>query len=506
MRKVSILFLVFAVLMTGVSELNAQKGKKKKAPLKMAKKHLQYEEYEEAIPYVQELLNRDDQNAYYNFWMGKCLYLTYKKNKALTYLDKVNTINPDVDKDFHYLYGMTLHYNDRLDEAIDQYRIDQQQFTPEDDQYRVLANRISQASYAKRFKERKDSKLVKINNLGESVNTEYAEHSPVISADNSLLMYTARRPDSKGADPEKHYYDEDIYISKKQGNGEWSAGKNIGTPVNSKGHDATISLTADAQTLYLYRHKKAGGLYRTDFDPAGDKWKEPKSVERPLNSKYYEASICQSADSSLLFFSSDRPGGYGGLDIYMVKREGKEWGAPQNLGPKINSSFNEDAPFIHSDGTTLYYSSDGNNSLGGYDIFVTEYDSSSEAWLEPLNMGPPVNSADDEIYFVIASDGLTGYFASGREGGFGEKDIYEARFPYFRYPKRFYAMQIAGLIQDVNSLDTVASAIRLIDKTTGEVVEEMETDAGSLRYQFTLEPERSYSLQVDADGYPLGGT
>lgn len=491
---------MFAVMLTGVNDLSAQRGKKNKAPLKMAKKHLQYEEYEEAIPFVQELLNRDDQNAYYNFWMGKCLYLTYKKNKALPYMDKVNKINPDVDKDFHYLYGLTLHYNDRLEEAIAEYRKDQIQFEPDDARYRILTNRISQASYAKQFQGRKDSKLVKINNMGESINSEYAEHSPVISADNTLLMYTARRPDSKGADAENHYYDEDIYISRKQGD-SWSSGENIGTPVNSKGHDATISLTADAKTLYMYRHKKAGGLYRTDFDESGNEWKEPRSVEKPLNSKYYEASICQSADSNLLFFSSERPGGYGGLDIYMVERDGKNWGEPQNLGPRINSPFNEDAPFIHPDGITLYFSSDGGTSIGGYDIFVTEFDSSSDAWLEPLNMGPPVNSADDEIYFVISSDGLTGYFASGREGGFGEKDIYEAKFPYFRYPKRFYAMQIAGMIQDANSLDTVASSIKLIDKSTGEVVDEMATTDGSGKYRFMVEPERSYSLQVDAEGY-----
>lgn len=494
------MFLVLAVMLTGVNDLSAQRGKRKKAPLKMAKKHLQYEEYEEAIPFIQELLNKDDQNAYYNFWMGKSLYLTYKKNKALPYMDKVNEVNPDVDKDFHYLYGLTLHYNDRLEEAIAEYRKDQSQFEPDDARYRVLSNRISQASYAKQFQDRKDSKLVKINNMGESINSEYAEHSPVISADNTLLMYTARRPDSRGADPENHYYDEDIYMARKQGD-SWSAGENIGTPVNSKGHDATISLTADAKTLYLYRHKKAGGLYRTDFDEEGKEWKEPRSVEKPLNSKYYEASICQSADSSLLFFSSERPGGYGGLDIYMVERDGKNWGEPKNLGPRINTAFNEDAPFIHPDGITLYFSSDGGSSIGGYDIFVTEFDSSSQVWLEPLNMGPPVNSADDEIYFVISSDGLTGYFASGREGGYGEKDIYEAKFPYFRYPKRFYAMQIAGMIQDVNSLDTVASSIKLIDKSTGEVVDEMATSDGSRRYLFTVEPERSYSLQVAADGY-----
>lgn len=482
-------------------DLQAQRRKKKSA-LKMAKAHLQYEEYQQAIPHIQELLNREDQSPEYNYWMGKSLFLTYQKKKALPFLDKTHDLNPAIDKDFYYIYGMALHYNNRLDDAISAYRKDQSQFEPDDPRHRVLSNRISQASYAKRFKEKKDSKLVDISNMGESINTKYAEHSPVISADNTLLMFTARRPDSKGADPEKFYYDEDIYLAKKQGDG-WSPAENIGNPVNSKGHDATISLTADAQTLYLYRHKKAGGLYKTDFDAEGEKWKEPKAIEKPLNSKYYEASICQSADSSKLFFSSDRPGGYGGLDIYILEREGKEWGEPQNLGPRINTPFNEDAPFIHPDGLTLYFSSDGNTSIGGYDIFVTEFDESGDAWLDPLNMGPPINSADDEIYFVISQDGLNGYFASGREGGFGEKDIYQAKFPYFRYPKRYYAMEIAGMVQDINSLDTLPAVLKLIDKETGEVVGEVNTELESGTYTFEVEPERSYSLEVETDGYDI---
>ena len=499
LRPTSLMSLVLAFFLLGHNALLGQSKKQNKALLKDAKEHLRYEEYQQAIPLVEKLLLQDSENPYYNFWMGKSLYLTYKKNKALSFLDKVHTINPDVDKDFHYYYGLVLHYNDRFDDAIREYAADLQSYNPEDQHYKSVQNRISQATRAKQFKARKDAKLVKIENMGDAINTEYAEHSPVISADNDLLMFTARRPDSRGADPKHYFYDEDVYISRKVGDA-WTASENVGLPINSKGHDATISLTADAQTLYIYRHKKLGGLYRTDFDAEGKAWKEPRAVEKPVNSKHYEASICQSADSSLLFFSSDRPGGYGGLDIYMARREGKDWGEPENAGPVINGPFDEDAPFLHPDGVTLYFSSEGANSIGGFDIFVTEYDSSAGAWLQPLNMGPPVNTADDEIYFVLSADGKTGYFASGREGGYGEKDIYVAKFPYFRYPKRYYALEIAGIVQDENTKDTVASTIKLIDKETGEVVEEANTDEAYV-YSFIVEPERSYSLEVFSDGY-----
>ena len=498
---------VLVLLLFVASAVWAQPGGKRKEyrnALKAAKEHLRYEEYNQAIPAVQDLLKQEPNSAYYNFWMGKCLYITYKKNQALPYFEKVEKINPDVDREFHYYYGLTLHYNLKYDEAINAYKTDLERYEPGSTEYVWVANRISQCKYAQKLTKKKDAEQVKIENMGEVINTEFAEHSPVISANDSILLFTARRPECLGADPEAHFYDEDIYISHRQGdNGEWSKAENIGRPVNAKGHDATISLTADGQKLYLYRHKKAGGLFVTDFDTLGKKWEEPRAIKKPLNSKYYEASICQSADSSTLFFTSDRPGGYGGRDIYMVYLDDKnKWTEPQNLGPTINTPFDEDAPYFHPDGKTLYYSSNGPGSMGGFDIFVSEIDSSVESgWLEPLNMGIPVNTPDDDIYFVLSADGKSGYYSSGKEGGYGEKDIYQIRFPYYPYPRRYHIVELAGLVQDVQTLDTFKALVTLVDNTTNEILDSMYTGVDSASYYFILEPERSYSLKVSANGY-----
>jgi outer membrane protein OmpA-like peptidoglycan-associated protein len=500
-RKAAFLLLSLVMLL-GFSNVYAQK-KKHKNELKTTKELMHFEEFQNAIPHIQELLNDDSQNAYYNFWMGKCLYLTYKKNQALPYFQKVEAVNPDVDEEFHYYYALTLHYNLNFDKAIEEYRRDLERYNADSPEFKNVNNRISQCLYAKKVALTPENKLVKISNMGESINSEFAEHSPVISADNSTLVYTARRPDSRGADTEAGFYDEDIYVSHNTGNA-WSSGENIGLPVNSKGHDATISLSADGKTLYMYRHKRDGGLYRTDFDTEANQWKEPHVIEKPLNSRYYEASICQSADSSILFFTSNRPGGMGGLDLYMSHRQGKnDWSEPKNLGSRINTPFNEDAPYFHPDGRTLYYSSDGPNSVGGYDIFVTEWDSVADDFLQPLSMGPPINTPDDEIYFVLSADGLHGYFASGKEGGSGEKDIYEIKFPYSRYPKRVYAIEVAGIVQDANTLDTIPSKVRLIDHQLGMAIDSMEISAAVGQYTFSLEPSRAYSVEVSASGYDL---
>ncbi len=499
--KVKLLVLIMLL----ASVVVAQKGNNKndlKSNLKAAKEHLRYEEFQQALPYVQELLQEDPSSAYYNFWMGKCLYVSYKKNQALPYFEKVEKINPDIDREFHYWYGLTLHYNLYFDRAIEAYRKDMERYEPSSPEYVWVNNRISQCIYARKLSKKAGAEQVKIANLGDRINSEFSEHSPVISANDSVLLYTARRPECLGAEPEAFFYDEDIYISRKK-NGEWTEGTNIGRPVNATGHDATISLTADGNTLYIYRHKKAGGLYVTEFDQGEQKWREPKSVEKPLNSKYYEASICQSADSSLLFFTSDRPGGYGGRDIYMVKREGKNrWTDPINLGPTINTSFDEDAPYFHPDGKTLYYSSNGPGSMGGFDIFVSEMNDMEESgWLEPLNMGPPVNTPDDDIYFVLSQDGKSGYYTSGMEGGYGEKDIYNIVFPYYPYPRRYHIVEVAGLVRDVKTNDTLQAMVKLVDIETNMVLDSIVTGMDSSKYAFILEPQRTYSLVVTADGY-----
>ena len=488
----------------GIGNSVFSQGGKKKNPQKRAKEHMLYEEYEQAIPVLKELLQQDPNSAYYNFWMGKSLYLTYKKNSALGFLDKVNKINPEVDEEFHYYYGLTLHYNLLFDQAIEQYKLDLPRYKATSAEYMWVANRISQCVYARKAVTRKDASKVKIRNMGEKINTPYAEHSPVISANDSILVFTARRPESLGAKPEQNYFDEDVYVSFNQGSDEaWSESQNIGTPVNGKGHDATIALTTDAKKLYIYRHRKDGGIFVTKFDSLGKKWKEPMPVGKPFNSKYYEACVAESPDGNTLFFTSDRPGGFGGRDIYRVRREGNKYSDPENLGPHVNTPFDEDAPYMHPDGKTLYYSSNGPNSLGGFDIFVTEWDSAANAWLSPINMGAPVNTTDDDIYFVVSASGENGYYSSGKEGGYGEKDIYQIKFPYFPYPRRYFIVELAGLIQDVESLEMIADAkIILRDKATGTILDSiitLSTDTNS--FYFLLEGNKSYNLEVVAEGY-----
>lgn len=494
-RHSLILLLFLSLSVFGFS----QKGKNKNIAL--AKEHLRFEEFERAIPVLRQLIESDSRNAYYNFWMGKSLYLTYQRNQALPYLEVTNEVDPNIDREFHYYYALTLHYNLKFDRAIEEYKLDLERYKLNSPDYLWVTNRIEQCLYAKVLSQKRIQGRVEINNMGELINSRYSEHSPVISGNDSVLLFTARRPANQGAKPEQGFYDEDIYIS-YQKEGKWSRAINIGKPVNSKGHDATISLNSSGDKLYLYRHKKQGGLYRTNFDKSGLKWQKPKPVVKPLNSRFYEASICESADSSIMFFTSDRPGGFGGRDIYMVKRDGKgKWGDPENLGAMINSPFDEDAPYFHPDGKTLYYSSNGPNSMGGFDIFITEFDSLMGSWLEPLNLGSQVNTPDDDIYFTVSASGKYGYFSSGKEGGFGEKDIYELEFPYFPFPRRYTIIELLGLVRDGETGEEINANVRLTDNQTKETVATIITSESNPPFIIELNPLTEYKVVISANGY-----
>lgn len=497
-RSVSSLIILF---MVGICASWAQPGVKDQE--KIVQEHLMYEEYAQSIPYLKELIQLDASNANYNFWYGKCLYMTYKQVESLTFLEKANAINPDIDVEFHYWYGASLQYNKHFQEAIVQYELDKQKrnFLPSavflDDLF------IKQCKSALNMKPLPDQEKVEVLNMGEGINTEFPEHSPVISANDSILLFTARRPDCKGANPEKMFYDEDIYIAVRGEGGYWSKGKNIDFPVNSKGHDATVSLSPDGKSLFLYRHKEKGGLFYTHFDEGSmGGWEEPHKVDKPVNSKYYETSLCYSKDSSKVFFSSDRPGGLGGMDIWMMTRIGKdEYSEPKNLGSQINTPYDEDAPYLHLNGSRLYFSSNGPASMGGYDIFVTQFDTIGKSWGPSVNLGEPINTTDNEIYFVISQSGKFGYLTSGRPDGFGEKDIYEIKFPYFPYPSNVYEILLDPVVLDQKTQQRIFAAVDIVDPQTLMLIQTIYLHPDSQQTLVSLDATRGYQLNVRADGY-----
>jgi outer membrane protein OmpA-like peptidoglycan-associated protein len=267
-----------------------------------------------------------------------------------------------------------------------------------------------------------------IVNIGREINSEYEDYAPVVNENEDEIVFTTRRREDN---MNENVYDdnkpwEDIFIAKKV-DGKWQSAKNIGAPVNTPYHNSNTALSADGSILFLYSDEGNGDIYFSENQ--NGVWTEPQPLPG-INSTFEEKSVSISSDEKTIYFSSNRPGGYGGLDIYKATLDNKGvWSNVKNLGPKINTELEDDGPFIDYDGVTLYFSSMGRKGMGGFDIFKSTYNPNANEWSEPENLGYPINTPDNDIYFVTSKDSKRAYYSSVREDGIGYTDIYMITIP-----------------------------------------------------------------------------
>ncbi len=341
---------------------------------------------------------------------------------------------------------------------------------------------------------------IEINPMGDEVNSEFPEYNPVISADETFIAFTSRRPDTRGKklDPRDLLYYEDIYVSEKDSLGDWSPAVSIGNRINSENHDACIGLSADGQQMLIYNASSNGGdIYISTLD--GKDWSNPKDLGKNINSPYWESSASLSTNNNVLFFSSNRKGGMGGTDIYMSKRgEDGAFGPAILLGPQVNTPGDEIAPFIHADGQTLYFSSRGHRSMGGFDIFSVQINmENGEILSDAENIGFPVNTADDDFNFAWSPDNSRAYFSSIRPGGKGDKDIYMLE----REVKRSSLVVWKGSVHDCATKQTVPATITISDNATKAVIGVYAPNKTTGKYTVILPEGRNYNIAVEAPMY-----
>ena len=381
-----------------------------------------------ALPLFENLYNAHPTEEFLKYCYGKCaLYRNDKHEAALKLLGEVYEKNKKVDN-IEYDYARANHFNYKFDEALvflDKY-LSRKKLMPESKkngeqlkQYCINGKEL--------YSNPTDAKIVNFANGINSVNDEYV---PVISADESIMIYTYRGPECIGglqnefkeADKFGTYF-EDIFQS-VQIDGQWTKPAPI-VNVNTTTHDGAIALSADGYYLFVYRDSgdDHGDIYLSNS--LSGEWSTPEKLKGEVNSYSWEGSCSMTANGKYLYFSSERGGGFGGKDIYRATLlPDSTWGNVVNLGDSINTAFDDDAPFIHPDGVTLFYSSKGKNSMGGYDVFQSRLNWKDSTFSKPVNLGYPINTTDDDIYYVLSAKGDRGYYASGKKGGEGLKDIY----------------------------------------------------------------------------------
>ncbi|CAN5822518.1 OmpA family protein [soil metagenome] len=466
--------------------------------------------YVELIPVYLNLFQQEPDNMNIAFKLGVC-YLSSRSERAqaITYFSKAVTAvsndykgSSDKEKNapliaWKYL-GDAYHLDYQFDKAIEAYNNFIKVMADNKNTDKVLLSATNRKiEMCKTGKSLVANPVkVKIENLGSNVNSAYGDYSMVLSADQNTLFFTSRRLESTGTEKDEDgNVMEDIYMSEKTKTG-WSKAVNIGEPINTDWHEATVGISPDGQTILIYKDDNGdGNIYTTTLN--GDVWSKPVKLNDNINTKYWEPSAFISADGNTLYFTSDKPGGFGGRDLYTSKLTAAgDWGPATNMGANINTQYDEDAPFIHPDGVTLSFGSNGHNTMGGFDIF-TSLLSEDGTWSEPINVGYPINTTYDDIFFIISPDGRNAYFSSFREDGLGEKDNYIATFPG---RKQTPLALIKGSVVDEAGMPAKDVEITVTDNETGQVVGIYHTNSKTGKFLFILTPGKNYNITYQSQG------
>lgn len=340
-------------------------------------------------------------------------------------------------------------------------------------------------------------------NLGQNINSEWDEYLPTLTADESELILTVRRPRDEKTVCAFCETEEDFYVSRKE-NGEWLPRKELGSPVNTSYNEGAQCISPDGHYLFYTLCNTDFGYGSCDLYWAkriGNRWSRPKNFDAPVCTKYWESQPAIAPDGKTIYFSSNRPGGYGGMDLWKTEMlEEGVFSIPENLGPEINTSGNETAPFIHVDGRTLYFVSDGHIGMGGKDIFFTSIGPDGK-WQTPVNLGYPINTANDEINIVINAAGTTGYLSSDKEGGFGGQDLYS--FTLDERIRPTPVTYIKGKVQDENTLAPVQAKIELIDLTTKQTLTSTTSDPLTGEFLACILTGSNILMNVSHPHYPF---
>lgn len=448
----------------------------------------------EAVQLLGKAIKADNNFIEAHILSGDCFADLNEPEKAIVEYQKVVDIDPDYFVNSYKQLADAQYLSGRYKDAIPNYRtyLSKKSIDPgiKEDAERSLTN----SEFGVKAME-SPVPFIPVN-LGESVNTDQFEYFPVLTADEQILVFTRNQRRTGAMD-----YQEDFYVSSATEVG-WGEAQNIGAPINTDDNEGAQSITADGSQLFFIGCNRKGGKGSCDIYFAhreGKDWGRPVNLGSPVNTSKWESQPSISSDGKTLYFASKRAGGMGGPDIYVTHlAPNGEWTVPRNLGEPINTGSAEETPFIHPDGRTLYFTSDGHVGMGQKDIYITRKDRYGN-WTEPKNLGYPINTWKEEMGLFVAASGETAYFSSDREEGYGKLDIYA--FPLYREVRPAKVTYVKGKVRDKVFGKPLGARIQLIDLATSEVVIESSSDRITGKFLVTLPSGHDYALNVSKEGF-----
>jgi len=490
------IFLILAFLS---NPIHCQEKQSVKDMMLEAESDFLYEEFNEALPIYLKLSKADPSNDNLNFKIGVCyLNIPYEKEKSITYLlkaiknvttqYKVNDISEhQAPLDAFFYLGNAYRINNQLDEALKYYKEFKEKLDPVVYDEEIVNEQINAIDRAKKLES--SPIYFDAKNLGPDINSRFSEYNAVVSGNDSSLVYNVKL----------QFYDALFYSTKV--NGTWQAPLNIIPDLGVDGDVYATGLSYKGNELFIYRSDNFdGNIYVSRL--INNKWTPIKKLNENINTKYWESHASLSADGKTLYFTSNRKGGYGGLDIYTATRDNTEldnWESVKNLGPTINTPYNEETPFISEDGKTLFFSSYGHYNMGGYDIFYSTLLDSGK-WSVPLNMGYPMNTTDDDIFFVPIHDGSFAYISRYYpSNNYGKTDIYHVELYSSQHPRKFILKGHVNIPSELKNDKSLQLTALLINKTTHDTMSLIKIDPSLARFDTKL-TAGDYKLIIDGNG------
>ncbi len=477
------------------SDLVSQVKTDNKNDFYYAESRILFEDYEEALPTYQRLLKLYPANSNIKYRIGQCYINTPgEKEKAITYLeDAVKNINPKYKEgkfkesrapyDALYYLANAYRINNQITRAIETYRLFKKNLDSEVYDSNIVNLQIQSCLNAQELMNMK--LFIKETNLGDMINESRSEFNPVVSDNEDLMVFSRSEA----------FFDA-IYYSTKT-NGKWSGPVSMNELLRVDRDLFPTSISNDGKTLYLYSSADYDGIIYNSRIENGT-WTPIVKLNDNINTKYWESHATISHDDKKLYFTSNRKGGYEGLDIYVSERDSTgDWGPAKNLGPVINTPYNEESPFLSKDDKTLFFSSRGHFNMGGYDIFFSTLLPNGE-WSVPLNVGFPLNSTDDDVFFKPLNEGYQGYFAKEMTGGYGQQDIYRIEIFSDDHPRKFFIrgmVKVSDLI--ANLTDSVKISAMNIKNPDQTLIVYSNPQTGE--YEFEL-PQGNYQITYEAEG------
>ncbi len=456
-----------------------------------AAEHFSHGNYVMALPAYLTLLKKEPKNVEYNYRIGIC-YLKTNGNKklAIPYLEMV-TKQAKFEYNAWLYLGQAYHSAMRFDEAYNAYKKYQEKAS--DKEKLKVAHYMEQCQYGKALV--KLPLNVTFENLGKDVNSEFPDYYPYVTSDESMLVYTSRRKGNMGASTVEMdgYYASDIWMSKTL-NGVFQKTKNAGPAVNGNFDDQAVGLSADGKwmTVYVDNIDVAGDLY---FSANNRSFAKSERMEDNINNGF-ETAGSLSPDGNIFFFASKRDGTKGETDIWMVRKlpNGK-WSMATNI-EALNTPYREDFPFMSPDGKTMYFSSEGHNSMGGLDLFMSTWNEEENTWSTPKNVGYPINTPDDNYTICFTENNRIAYVSMAREGGLGDLDIW--RVVFNEVQENSFTV-VTGQLSGADTASFSETVITVSNAKTQEEVGVYKPNPRTGRYVLALPPGK-YIITIDSPG------